>query len=85
MKEKGDGQKCCSSDKKSIFSTCDCTVDSDVGTGDFLLIQGILHLYGHTHVRSHVSPDMDCLICVYLVDFSHFLGPFSIFIVRFVL
>ena len=27
-----------------LFGACDCTVDSDVGTGDI----------------SHVSPDMDC-------------------------
>ena len=45
---------------------CDCTVDSDVGTGDFSLVLGILHVYGQAHVRSHVCPNMDC----YLLFFS---------------
>ena len=44
---------------KSLFGMCDCTVDSDVGTGDFLLVLGILHVCGHAHVRSHVSLHMD--------------------------
>jgi len=29
---------------KFLFGTCDCTVDSDVGTGDFSLVLGILHV-----------------------------------------
>ena len=39
---------------------CDCTVDSDVGTSDFLLVLGILQVSAHVHVRSYVSPGMDC-------------------------
>ena len=38
---------------------CNCMVDSDFGTGDFLLVMGILHVCGHVHVRSHESPGMD--------------------------
>ena len=39
---------------------CDYTVDSDIGTGNIWLALGILHVCGHAHVRSHVSPGMDC-------------------------
>ena len=46
---------------KFLFRMCDCTVDRDVGTGDISLVPGIVHVCGHVHVRSHVSPDMDCL------------------------
>ena len=45
---------------KFPFGMCDCTVDSDVGTGDFSLVLGILHVCGHSRMRSHVPPDMDC-------------------------
>ena len=38
---------------------CNCAVDSDVGTGDFSLVLGILHVCGHARMRSHVSPGMD--------------------------
>ena len=43
-----------------LFGMYDCTVDSDIGMGDFSLVLGILHMCGHAHVRSHVSPGMDC-------------------------
>ena len=46
--------------KKSLFDKCDCTVDSDIQAGDFSLVLGILHVCGHEHMRSHVSPGMDC-------------------------
>ena len=42
---------------KFLLGTCDCTVDGDVGTDDFLLVPGILHVCGH----AHVSPDMYCV------------------------
>ena len=45
--------------KKSLFGMCACTVDSDVGTGDFSLVLGILHVCGLAHVRSHVSLGMN--------------------------
>ena len=45
---------------KFLFGICDCTVDTDIGTGDFSLVLGILYVCGHVHVRSHVSPGMDC-------------------------
>ena len=47
---------------KFLCSMCDCTVDSDVGTGDFSLVPRILHVCGHAHVQLHVSPDMDCIM-----------------------
>ena len=49
---------------KFLFGMCDCTVDSDVGTGNFSLVLGILHVYGHAHVRLHVSLGMGCLCCL---------------------
>ena len=30
--------------KKLLFGTCDSTVESDVGTGDFSLVLGILYV-----------------------------------------
>ena len=45
---------------KFLSGMCGCTVDSDVGTGDFSLVLGILHVCGHVQVRSHVSQGMDC-------------------------
>ena len=35
---------------KFRFGMCDCTVDSDVGTRDFLLVLKILHVCGHIHL-----------------------------------
>ena len=35
---------------KFLFGICNCKVDSDVGTGDILLVLGILHVCGHIHV-----------------------------------
>ena len=43
-----------------LFGMCHCTVDSDVGMGNFLLVLEILHLCGHAHMRSHVFLGMDC-------------------------
>ena len=40
---------------KFLFGMCDCTIHSDVGTGDFSLMLEILHVSGH----AHVSPGMD--------------------------
>ena len=60
MKAKGDCHYRCNCDKKFLFGMCDCTVDSDVGTCNFTLLLGILHFCGLVHVRSYVSPDMDC-------------------------
>ena len=45
---------------KFLFNMCGCTVAGDVGTGDFYLVLDILHVCGHTHARSHMSPSMDC-------------------------
>ena len=41
---------------------CDSTVDSDVGTGDFSHIQGILRVRGHADVRSYMSQDIDWVL-----------------------
>ena len=46
---------------KFTLGTWDCTVDSDVGTCGFSLELGIVHVCGHAHVRSYVSPGMDCV------------------------
>ena len=45
---------------KLLFCMCDCTVDIDVGTGDFSPALEILHVCGHAHVRSDMFPGMDC-------------------------
>ena len=44
--------------KKFLAGMCDCTVYSDAGTGDFSLVLGILQVWGHGRVQSHVSPSM---------------------------
>ena len=44
---------------KFLFGMCNCTVDSDVGTGDFLLMLGIFHMCGHVHMQLHMSQGMD--------------------------
>ena len=41
---------------KFLFGTCHCTFDSDIGTCEFSLVLGILHMFGHEHPRSHLSP-----------------------------
>ena len=48
--------------EKFLFGIGDCTVNSYVGTGNFLLVLGILHVCGHSLVRSPVSPSMGCII-----------------------
>ena len=45
---------------KFLFHMCDCKVDNEAGTGDFLLMLGTLHMYGQVHMQSHLSPGMDC-------------------------
>ena len=44
---------------KLLFDTHNCRVDSDVGTGDFSFVLGILHVCGHAHAPSHMAPGMD--------------------------
>ena len=36
-----------------LLGMCNCTVDSDVGMGDFLLMLGILHMCRHVHKYLH--------------------------------
>ena len=48
-----------------------CTVDRNVCTGYCSLVPRILHVCGHVHVRSHVSPDMD-----WTTDFCRALAVF---------
>ena len=38
---------------KFLFGMWDCTVDSYVGTDDFLLVPGILHVCRHTRTCDH--------------------------------
>ena len=47
--------------KRGSYLTCDCTVDSDVGNCELSRMLGILHVCGHSNVRSYVSPGMDWL------------------------
>ena len=44
---------------KFLRGMCNCTVVSDVGTGDTLLVFGILLMCGHAHVWFHMSLGMD--------------------------
>ena len=37
-----------------LLAMCNCMVDSDIGTGYFLLVQGILPVCGHAHVMAYV-------------------------------
>ena len=46
---------------KFLFGMCDSKADNDVGTVDFPLVLGILHVCSHAHVRSHASPGIDCI------------------------
>ena len=39
---------------KFLFGMCDCTVHSDVGTVDFSLVLGTLHMCRHVHMGSFV-------------------------------
>ena len=55
---------------KSLLGMCNGIVHSDVGTGDSLLVQGILHMRGHMHVRLLVTQGMDCILCYFHFLFS---------------
>ena len=35
---------------KLLSGMCNCMGDDFVGTGDLLLMLGILHMFGHSHV-----------------------------------
>ena len=52
---------------KSPLGMWDCTVGSDVGTGDFSLVHGILYVCGHAQVPLHVSPGIDCPRKLFLI------------------
>ena len=41
---------------KFLFGMCDCTVDVDVGMGDFSLLLWILHVCGHMHESLGMDP-----------------------------
>ena len=58
--------------KGNCHQCCRCDNKFPIGTGDFSLILGILHMYGHAQVCSHVFLDMDCncLFSVQLVAYS---------------
>ena len=49
----------------------DCTVNNDVGTGDFSLALEILHVRGHAHVRSHMSTGMGWTLRKSLIRFAY--------------
>ena len=44
---------------KFAFGICNDMVNSDAGTGIFLLILGIWHMCGQTQVQLHMSLGMD--------------------------
>ena len=44
---------------KLLLGMCNCTVDCDVGTGNFSLVVESFHMCGHAYVRSHLSQGMD--------------------------
>ena len=48
---------------KVLFDICNCTVDRDFSTGDSSLVLGILPMCGHAHMRSHVSPGHELVLC----------------------
>ena len=50
------------------FGKCDCTVESNVSTGDLSL--GILQVYGHAHVRSHDLSGVAVIILICKVKVS---------------
>ena len=58
MKVSGGSHQCCSCDNEVLIDISYCTVDNDVGTGEFSLMLGILHVCGYTHV----SPSMNFII-----------------------
>ena len=52
---------------KYSFDSCNCMVDKDVGTGDFSLVLGILHVCGHVHMISqghglHIKMELHFLL-----------------------
>ena len=46
---------------KFLFDMCHCTVDSDVVTGNFSFILGILHMYRHVNVQLYMFQGMNCI------------------------
>ena len=51
--EKGTVTSVAVATKKSLFGICDCTVHSEVGTGNFSLLQGMeTRMCNHTHLRA---------------------------------
>ena len=64
-----------------LIVMCDCTINSDIGKGDFSLVLG-LYSSGHAHVRSHVSLGMDWRVQgADNIDINRCAGP--IFTIRF--
>ena len=45
---------------KFLFGMCSDMANSDVDMGDFLLVLGNLHVYGHVLMQSHMSQGMEC-------------------------
>ena len=60
MKAKGEVTSVAVATTKFLFVICNCTVGSGVGADDFSLVLESLHVCGYAHVRSHVSPGIDC-------------------------
>ena len=47
---------------KYLFGMYNGMVDNDVGMRNFSFVLGILQVYGHAHVQSHMSLGMDCIL-----------------------
>ena len=52
MNAKGDSTSVLVAITKFLFGMCDCKVNSDVGTGDFSLVLGILQVCRWTRARA---------------------------------
>ena len=57
---------------KVLFGMCDCTFNSDVGTGSVSLVLGILHVCGIVSMQSHVFPTWTGTPSHFCTQASHF-------------
>ena len=66
---------------KFLHGICNCTVGSDIGTGNFLVVWGFCTC-ADTHVLLHMLQDMNCtyiyrFACTYIYRFLILLECFS--------
>ena len=53
-------------------------VNNGVSTGNFSLVQKILHVCRHTHVRSHMPLGMDCPLIKHLPNYEKIMNKGTI-------